>query len=193
MNSQILNLSQEALTTSAMKGPKDEASLNLLADLADRENSLGQAFHLEKLDPLRHHVALCVGKTDQVAVFCLPPSSGMGAATYLWRPLAELVVCSGYLKWALGSLPVNLSAGPIVPPLEVGLQYILKQSRHSDNILVEDMFSVDRMRQEYLARFAGIKSRKPAPSEIDTPTLRPMSHNPKARKAEDIPTSSPGL
>lgn len=176
--------------------PGDEATQSLLAELEDRERAIGHTFHLEMLDPKRHHVALCVGKTEINAVFCIPPPSGLGPATYLWVPLENVVTCNGFFKWASPHLPINLSAGQIVPPLEIGTQYLFKAIPESEplRIWAEDMFEIDRMRREYQVRFARLKPAKPKPKpeEMETPSLKPLTPKSKAKK-EAATGPSPGL
>jgi hypothetical protein len=191
--------SQEPEPTKAWPG--DEATQNLLAELEGREMAIGQPFHLERLDPKRHHVALCVGKTEINAVFCIPPPSGLGPALYLWVPLENVVTCNGFFKWASPHLPINPNAGQLVPPLVKGTQYWIKRAtpeadrmkgtQEPDRVLLEDAWEIDRMLREYQARFATLKPNKSKPEEMETPTLKPLAAKRKGKKEEASP--GPGL
>lgn len=188
----ILDLEPKATEQKPTNGPEDTETRNLLADLENREKLIGQPFHLEPLPPSKHHVALCVGITDSDAVFCIPPQSGRSPALYLWAPLVQVVACNGLFKWASPRLSIAKNIWPLVPPLKVGVQYFFKQSEHSEKILAEDMFDIDTMAKHYTARFAGIKRPKPMPTEMESPTLKPLQPKPGRSKAEED-TLAPGL
>lgn len=194
MQYDILQIGPIEPARTPISGPTDEATINLIADLADREKLIGQPFTLEKLDPEKHHVAVCVGKSVADGVFCIPSPTGRGPAVYVWTPLDQIVTMNGFLLWAGGHLPIANLAEPIVPPLKVGTQYWLKASKHSDKALAEEMRDVDTLSKAYLARFAGIVRPKPLPTEAETPTLKPLGAAPKSKKAVDaglVPEPSP--
>lgn len=182
---QLLNILPQAVACSPIQGPEDETSQALLAELAAREKAIGQPFRLEHLSPTQHHVGLCVGVTDQVAVFCIPPTFGPGAALYLWAPLERIVSCNGFFKYASPYLPIAKNIHPLVPPLEVGTQYLFKLSEHSLKTLAEDMFNIDTLAKAYAARFAGIKPGKAMPTESEAPALRPLQPRPGRNKKEE--------
>ena len=147
---------------------------------------------MEQLNPTRHHVGLCVGVTEHIAVFCIPPPSGFGAALYLWAPLDRIVTCNGLFRWASPHLSIAKNIWPLVPPLEVGTQYLFKLSVYTWKTLAEDVFNVDTMAKAYAARFAGIKLGKAIPTEGEAPVLRPLQPRPGRGKRE-VTTTTPDL
>ena len=192
MTYQLLDVVPKVADVALVQGPADEASQALLAELAKREKAVGQPFQLERLNPTQHHVGLCVGVSGQVAVFCIPPPPGLGAALYLWAPLDRIVTCNGFFKWASPHLPIAKHISPLVPPLEVGIQYVFKLSVYSWKTLAEDMFNVDTLARAYAARFAGIKPGKAMLTENEAPVLRPLQPRPGRGKGEDN-TPTPDL
>lgn len=86
-------------------------------------------------------------------------------------------------------LPINPNTGQLVPPLEIGTQYLFKPIPKSERIWAEDMFEIDWMRREYQVRFASLKPAKPKPEGMEAPSLKPLT--PKAKKGDTSP--SPGL
>lgn len=186
MQYDILQLGPMEAANAPISGPTDESTINLLADLAERESLIGQAFTLEKLNPRMHHVAVCVGKSAADGVFCIPSPSGRGPANYLWVPLGEVVTINGFLLWAGPHLHIENLAEPLVPPLTMGRQYAFKPSKHSDKTLAEEMREVDTLAKLYVARFAGMQRRKPMPGDADTPTLKPLSPAPKGKRASEV-------
>lgn len=192
MSYQILNIEPKAIEKYPANWPNDDATRDLLVDLENQEKFIGQSFHLEPLNPLKHHTALCVGIAEMDAVFCIPPQSGRSPALYLWAPLVQVVACNGLFKWASPRLSIAKNIWPLVPPLKVGVQYFFKQSEHSEKTLAEDMFDIDTMAKHYTARFAGIKRPKPLPTEIEAPALRPLQPKTGRSKAEDD-SPAPGL
>lgn len=192
MTYRLLDVVPKAGEEAQIHGPADEASQALLAELADREKAIGQPFWLEQLNPTQHHVALCVGVTDQTAVFCIPSPSGSGAAIYLWALLDHIVTCNGLFKWASPHLAEAKHIRPLVPPLEVGAQYLFKLSVHTWKTLAEDMFNIDTLAKAYASRFASIKPGKAMPTESEAPALRPLHPKPGRGKREDA-TTTPDL
>lgn len=185
MTYRLLLIVQRGTNEIPIQWPADETSQALLGELAEREKAIGQAFRLEVLDHRQHHVGLCVGVSDQIAVFCIPPPSGLGVALYLWAPLDRIVTCNGYFKWASPHLPIAKHIHPLVPPLQVGTQYLFKLSEHSLKTLAEDVFNVDTLAKAYAARFAGIKPGKAIPIESEAPALRPLQPRPGRCKQEE--------
>lgn len=192
MNYRLLDVAENAAEDGSVQRPAGEVSRAILTELAKREKSINQPFRTALLDPRVNHIALCVGLTDHIVVFCIPPPSGLGVALYLWTPLDRVVACNGFFKWASPHLSIAKHIHPLVPPLELGTQYLFKLSEHSLKTLAEDMFNVDTMAKAYAARFAGIKTGKAMPTESETPALRQLQPRPGRGKREDI-TATPDL